>query len=157
MAAVFAYSLWQHDRFNREDAHKNQPNKIDPFDNQHRGYCKGTSKGLFVGLMSTVATLIVIIMYFLMKVRKILLFYFITLKLLIVSLLKDKEDYYSELFWLCNGTQLTILSLAIVFTIAGLMQLPKLSLSLQKPFHLDALLTNVTTYGVIIHSVCGKI
>ena len=71
-------------------------------------------------------------------------------------LLKDEEDYYSELFWLCNGTQLTILSLAIVFTIPGLMQLPKLSLSLQKPLDLDVLLNNVTTYGVIIHSVCGK-
>lgn len=71
--------------------------------------------------------------------------------------LKDEEAYYSELFLLSNGMQPTILSLAIVFTIAGLIQLPKLSLSLQKPLQLDVLLTNVNLYGVIVYAVCGKI
>jgi len=74
VAAVFAYSLWQQssrDRFIFEASahHKDEP-KIDlMFDNQqHHGYCRGTSKGFFLGTMSTVATLIVIVMYFLMKV-----------------------------------------------------------------------------------------
>ena len=66
-------------------------------------------------------------------------------------------DFRSDLFWLCSGTQLTILSLAIVFTIVGFIQLPKLSLSLHKPLHLDVLLANITTYGVFIYAIFGLI
>ena len=64
-------------------------------------------------------------------------------------------DFRSDLFWLCTGTQLTILCLAIIFTIVGFVQLPKLSLSLHKPLHLDVLLANITTYGVFIYAIFG--
>lgn len=50
---------------------------------------------------------------------------------------------------------MTILSLAIVATVVGFVQLPKLSLSLHKPLHLDVLLANITTYGVFIYAIFG--
>ncbi len=65
-------------------------------------------------------------------------------------------DFRPELFWLCTGTQVTILSLAAIFTAAGFVQLPKLSLSMHKPLHLDVLLANITTYGVFIYAIFGK-
>lgn len=53
------------------------------------------------------------------------------------------------------GTQVTLLSLAIVMSAIGFVQLPKLSLSLHKPLHLDVLLANITTYGVFIYGIFG--
>ena len=52
---------------------------------------------------------------------------------------------------------MTILCLAVVATCAGFVQLPKLSLSLHKPLHLDVLLANVTTYGIYVYAVFGLI
>ena len=52
---------------------------------------------------------------------------------------------------------MVVLSLATVFTVAGFVQLPKLSMSLHKPLNLDVLLANVTTYGVYIYAIFGLI
>ena len=70
--------------------------------------------------------------------------------------MKDNYDFRTDLFWLSTGTQVAVLTLAIVFTAVGFFQLPKLSLSLHKPLHLDVLLSNFTTYGVYIYAVFGK-
>ncbi|XP_032795796.2 proton channel OtopLc isoform X1 [Daphnia magna] len=98
--------------------------------------CQGASKGLFLGLLSLVAGIIVLIIFFVMK---------------------DNVDFRPDLFWLCTGTQVTVLALATVFNAIGFIQLPKLSLSLHKPLHLDVLLANITTYGVFIYAIFGLI
>jgi len=98
--------------------------------------CQGASKGLFLGLLSLVAGIIVLIIFFVMK---------------------DNYEFRTDLFWLSTGTQVAILSLCIIFTAVGFFQLPKLSLSLHKPLHLDVLLSNFTTYGVYIYAVFGLI
>nr|CAH0107979.1 unnamed protein product [Daphnia galeata] len=98
--------------------------------------CQGASKGLFLGLLSLVAGIIVLIIFFVMK---------------------DNVEFRPDLFWLCTGTQVTVLALATIFNAIGFIQLPKLSLSLHKPLHLDVLLANITTYGVFIYAIFGLI
>ena len=71
--------------------------------------------------------------------------------------MQDNADFRPDLFWLCTGTQTVLLALAAVATGCGFVQLPKLSLSLHKPLHLDVLLANVTTYGVCLYAIFGLI
>ena len=68
VAAVFAYTLWQSTNvtFQIKTTSSSEPPITSEI--KARGYCHGTSKGLFLGLMSTIATIIVLIMYSYLKV-----------------------------------------------------------------------------------------
>jgi len=151
IAAVVAYIMWQsvgqskdsgifQSRLHKQLSVADHGLSTDTLDHRNKGNwrvdCQGASKGLFLGLLGLVAGIIVLIIFFVMK---------------------ENYDFRMDLFWLSTGTQVSILSLAIVFTSVGFFQLPKLSLSLHKPLHLDVLLSNFTTYGVFIYAVFGMI
>ncbi|KAK8730623.1 hypothetical protein OTU49_007842, partial [Cherax quadricarinatus] len=98
--------------------------------------CRSASKGLFLGLLCLVGGVVILIIFFVMK---------------------DQEDFKTKMFWMCNGTQMIILSLSIISTTIGFLQLPKLSVSTTKPLDLDRLLLSSTIIGVYIFSVFGMI
>ena len=77
--------------------------------------------------------------------------------LIIFFVMKDQEDFKQEMFWICNGTQMTILSLSIISTIIGFLQVPKLSVSSTQPLDLDKLLLSSTIIGVYIYAIFGMI
>ena len=173
IAAVVAYIMWQsvgqskdsgifQSRLHKQLSVADHGLSTDTLDHRNKGNwrvdCQGASKGLFLGLLGLVAGIIVLIIFFVMKVSTTVLFVTFTIFTLISwSFLKENYDFRMDLFWLSTGTQVSILSLAIVFTSVGFFQLPKLSLSLHKPLHLDVLLSNFTTYGVFIYAVFGNI
>ena len=98
--------------------------------------CRSASKGLFLGLLVLVGGIVILIIFFVMK---------------------DQDNFKPKLFWICNGTQMTILSLSIVSTIVGFLQIPKLSVSTTQPLDLDKLLLSSTILGVYIYAIFGMI
>ncbi|XP_068245679.1 uncharacterized protein DDB_G0284459-like [Palaemon carinicauda] len=108
--------------------------------NVRKGYwkvdCRSASKGLFLGLLCLVGGIVVLIIFFVMK---------------------DQEDFKTKMFWISNGTQMIILSLSVICTVIGFLQIPKLSVSTSKPLDLDHLLLSVTIVGVYLFSLFGMI
>ncbi|XP_069191181.1 proton channel OtopLc [Procambarus clarkii] len=98
--------------------------------------CRSASKGLFLGLLCLVGGVVILIIFFVMK---------------------DQEDFKTKMFWMCNGTQMIILSLSIICSIIGFLQIPKLSISTTKPLDLDRLLLSSTIIGVYVFAVFGMI
>ncbi|XP_071527937.1 LOW QUALITY PROTEIN: uncharacterized protein [Panulirus ornatus] len=98
--------------------------------------CRSASKGLFLGLLCLVGGIVILIIFFVMK---------------------EQEDFKIKMFWICSGTQMIILGLAVVTTIIGFLQIPKLSISTSKPLDLDRLLLSSTIIGVYLFAVFGMI
>ncbi|XP_076046283.1 uncharacterized protein LOC143028294 [Oratosquilla oratoria] len=98
--------------------------------------CRSASKGLFLGLLCLVGGIVVLIIFFVMK---------------------DQEDFKVEMFWIRLGTQMIILSLSIITSVIGFLQVPKLSVSTSKPLDLDRLLLSTTILGVYLFAVFGMI
>ncbi|KAK2717898.1 proton channel OtopLc-like isoform X1 [Artemia franciscana] len=98
--------------------------------------CQSSSIGLFIGLLCFVAAIIVSIIFFVMK---------------------DNLEFRNDMFWICTGTQVSILSVCIVMSIIGILQLPKLSPSGDELTLVDRLLQNVTVSGAIIFTIFGTI
>ena len=98
--------------------------------------CRSASKGLFLGLLVLVGGIVILIIFFVMK---------------------DQQDFKTNMFWMCNGTMMVILSLSITATIIGFVQIPKLSISTTQPMDLDRLLLSITVLGVYIFSIFGMI
>ncbi|XP_071445529.1 proton channel OtopLc-like [Hetaerina americana] len=105
--------------------------------------CHGASKGLFLGLLCLVSGIVVIIVFFVVK---------------------DNEQFSPMLaFWLCSGTQISILALCTLLTGVGLVQIRRLSLVTACSRHrgplptLDRILLHASLTGVLIHSVFGMV
>ncbi|XP_042873665.1 proton channel OtopLc-like isoform X1 [Penaeus japonicus] len=98
--------------------------------------CRSASKGLFLGLLCLVGGIVILIMFFVMK---------------------NEDDFQDTMFWISNATQMIILGLAVISTIIGFLQIPKLSVSTSKPLDLDRLLLSTTILGVYLFAVFGMI
>ncbi|KAL1114832.1 hypothetical protein AAG570_007656 [Ranatra chinensis] len=97
--------------------------------------CTGASKGLFLGLLCLVASIVVIIIFLVVK--------------------EDNGFPTQTLFWITTGTLGIILLLSTVMMIPGLIQIRKLSHTGKSPMMLDSLLSAVTLAGVQLYSVFG--
>ncbi|ROT73175.1 hypothetical protein C7M84_008403 [Penaeus vannamei] len=98
--------------------------------------CRSASKGLFLGLLCLVGGIVILIMFFVMK---------------------NEDDFQDTMFWISNATQMIILGLAVISTVIGFLQIPKLSVSTSKPLDLDRLLLSTTIIGVYLFAVFGMI
>ncbi|XP_014244934.1 otopetrin-2-like isoform X2 [Cimex lectularius] len=108
------------------DAHHYRTSQID---------CTGASKGLFLGLLCLVASIVVIIIFLVVK---------------------EDEGFPAEtLFWITSGTLGIILFLSVVVTVPGLVQIRKLAHTGKSPMLLDGLLTAVSLGGVQLYSIFG--
>lgn len=97
--------------------------------------CGGASKGLFLGLLCLVTGIVVIIIFLVVK---------------------EEEDFPAEtVFWLTSGTLMAILTITFWMTVAGLVQIRKLSVVGRCMTHLDTILTTVTVLGVQLYTVFG--
>ncbi|XP_026274408.1 proton channel OtopLc-like isoform X3 [Frankliniella occidentalis] len=97
--------------------------------------CAGASKGLFLGLLCLVAGIVVIIIFLVVK---------------------EDTDFPAEtVFWLTTGALATVLTLSILMTAIGLVQVRKLSHSGREPSALDRLLSSATVAGVQLYTVFG--
>ncbi|QQP39424.1 Uncharacterized protein FKW44_020303 [Caligus rogercresseyi] len=79
--------------------------------------CQSVSKGLFLGLLCLVGGIVILIIFFVMK---------------------DREDFREEMFWIYSGAELFILGLSIMGCIGGF------------PYDLDKILASVTLIGAYI-------
>lgn len=98
--------------------------------------CRSASKGLFLGLLCLVGGIVILIIFFVMQ---------------------DQKDFKERMFWISNGTQMIILSLSIISTIIGFIQIRKLSVSSSKPLNLDRLLLSITIFGAYLFAIFGMI
>ncbi|CAL4134095.1 unnamed protein product [Meganyctiphanes norvegica] len=98
--------------------------------------CRSASKGLFLGLLCIVGGIVILIIFFVMK---------------------DEPNFKERMFWISNGTQMIILSLSIISTIIGFIQIRKLSVSSSKPLNLDRLLLSITIFGAYLFAIFGMI
>lgn len=97
--------------------------------------CSGASKGLFLGLLCLVASIVVIIIFLVVK---------------------EDDGFPTEtLFWITSGTLGTILLLSVLVTVPGLVQIRKLCHTGKSPMMLDTLLSNISLCGVQLYSVFG--
>lgn len=71
--------------------------------------------------------------------------------------MKDQEGFMEKMFWMCNGSQIVILTLSVSSCLIGFWQIPKLSVSSTKPLELDRLLLSSTIIGVYIYAIFGMI
>ena len=71
--------------------------------------------------------------------------------------MKEQFDFKTNLFWMCNGSMIIILSLSIIATIIGFIQIPKLSITTIQTMDLDRLLLSITVVGVYIFAIFGMI
>lgn len=95
--------------------------------------CDGSSKGLFLGILCMVTGIVVIMIF--MVVRE------------------DDNFPPTTLAWLTCGTLITILTLSVLMTASGLVQVRQMSIVSRGPSTLDNLLTNVSLFGVLLYSI----
>ena len=95
--------------------------------------CDGSSKGLFLGILSMVAGIVVILIFLVVR--------------------EDENFPLSTLSWLTCGTLIGILSLSGLMTGSGLLQIRQMSVVTRAPAQLDSLLSNVALFGVQLYSV----
>lgn len=115
-------------------ANQNNPTVITSYGRRHID-CTGASKGLFLGLLCLVVSIVVIIIFLVVK--------------------EDDAFPIETLFWITTGTQGSILVLSLLITLPGLIRIKKLSYSGKHPTTLDSLLATVTLAGVQLYSVFG--
>jgi hypothetical protein len=97
--------------------------------------CSGASKGLFLGILSLVAGIVVIIIFLVVK--------------------EDEEFPADTIFWLTTGALAAMLGLSCIMIIVGLVQIRRLSTTGQEPTPLDTLLSTVSAAGVQLYAVFG--
>lgn len=95
--------------------------------------CNGSSKGLFLGILCTVAGIVVILIFLVVR--------------------EDENFPAVTLTWLTCGTLISILSLSTLMTTSGLIQIRQMSIVTRAPATLDSLLSNVALFGVQLYSV----
>lgn len=97
--------------------------------------CAGASKGLFLGILCLVAGVVVIIIFLVVK---------------------ENENFPSEtIFWLTTGMLLTILSITVVMSVVGLVQIRKVSVIGSKMSPLDKILSVASILGVQLYAILG--
>lgn len=97
--------------------------------------CNRASKGLFLGLLCLVTGVVVIIIFLVVK---------------------EDDDFPTDtIFWLTNGTLLTILSITIFMSVIGLAQIRKLSVIGRKMTKLDGILSVISMLGVQLYGTFG--
>lgn len=97
--------------------------------------CSGASKGLFLGLLSLVAGIVVIIIFLVVK---------------------EDEGFPAEtIFWLTTGTLMAILTVTTLINTVGLVQVRKLSVVGRNLTALDKILTSVSMFGVQLYATFG--
>ncbi|XP_023246757.1 uncharacterized protein LOC106642326 [Copidosoma floridanum] len=95
--------------------------------------CSGSSKGLFLGILCTVAGIVAILIFLVVR--------------------EDENFPVVTLTWLTCGTLGTILALSGLMTASGLVQIRQMSVVTRAPAALDTLLSNVALFGVQLYSV----
>lgn len=95
--------------------------------------CHGSNKGLFLGILCMVAGIVVIMIFLVVR--------------------EDENFSPTTLAWLTCGTLVGILSLSILMTLTGLIQVRQMSIVTRAPALLDSLLSNVALFGVQLYSV----
>ncbi|XP_063853521.1 proton channel OtopLc-like, partial [Scylla paramamosain] len=146
IAAAVTYVMWCNvgkERLKKLTQNKPEMEDSTTLDKRgvRKGYwkvdCRSASKGLFLGLLCLVGGTVILIIFFVMK---------------------DQEAFRQRLFWLTTSTHTLLLSLSILVTVIGFLQVPKLSLSTSsRPLDLDKLLLSATIMGVYIFAIFGMI
>ncbi|CAL7945127.1 unnamed protein product [Xylocopa violacea] len=95
--------------------------------------CDGSSKGLFLGILCMVAGIVVILIFLVVR--------------------EDEHFPPTTLSWLTCGTLTSILTLSILMTGSGLVQVRQMSVVTRGPATLDTLLSNVSLFGVQLYSI----
>jgi len=135
IAAAVTYIMWRsvgQDKLDQIEGKKMESERNTKKRNYWRVDCQSASKGLFLGLLCLVGGIIILIIFFVMK---------------------DNSEFKGQMFWIYSGAEIVILSLAVFSSIAGFVQIQKLSHSFTVPYDLDTLLSTVTITGSYIFAV----
>jgi len=136
IAAAVTYVMWR--SVGQDKMHKLEGKKLDEEESDHkkRKYwrvdCQSASKGLFLGLLCLVGGIIILIIFFVMK---------------------DNPEFKGQMFWIYSGAEILILSLCAIASLAGFVQIQKLSHSFTSPYDLDDLLSTMTLTGSYIFAI----
>lgn len=114
-------------------SHKHKFHTIKDLTSHTRVSCDGASKGLFLGILSMTAGIVVILIFLVVR--------------------EDENFPPATLSWLTCGTLIAILSLSGVMTASGLVQIRQMSVVSRATASLDNILSNVGLFGVQLYSV----
>lgn len=114
-------------------SHKQKFHSVKDLTGHTRVGCDGASKGLFLGILSMTAGIVVILIFLVVR--------------------EDENFPPATLSWLTSGTLIGILSLSGVMTASGLVQVRQMSIVSRAPASLDNILSNIAIFGVQLYSI----
>ncbi|XP_034952217.1 proton channel OtopLc-like [Chelonus insularis] len=133
IAAAVTFVMGQNVGRNRF-SHKQKFHSVKDFAAGHpKVGCDGASKGLFLGILSMTAGIVVILIFLVVR--------------------EDENFPPATLSWLTCGTLIGILALSTIMTISGLIQVKQMSVVSRSLSSLDNILSNVALFGVQLHSI----
>ncbi|XP_008545702.1 proton channel OtopLc isoform X1 [Microplitis demolitor] len=132
IAAAVTFVMGQNVGKNRF-SHKQKFHSVKDLTGNTRVGCEGASKGLFLGILSMTAGIVVILIFLVVR--------------------EDENFPPATLSWLTSGTLIGILSLSGVMTASGLVQVRQMSIVSRAPASLDNILSNVAIFGVQLYSI----
>ncbi|KAH0558049.1 hypothetical protein KQX54_014072 [Cotesia glomerata] len=132
IAAAVTFVMGQNVGRNRF-SHKQKFHSVKDLTSHTRVGCDGASKGLFLGILSMTAGIVVILIFLVVR--------------------EDENFPPATLSWLTSGTLIGILSLSGVMTASGLVQVRQMSIVSRAPASLDNILSNIAIFGVQLYSI----
>ncbi|KAF7988254.1 hypothetical protein HCN44_007786 [Aphidius gifuensis] len=132
IAAAVTFVMGQNVGRNRF-SHKHKFHSIKDLTSHTRIGCDSSSKGLFLGILSMTAGIVVILIFLVVR--------------------ENEKFPPTTLSWLTNGTLIAILGLSSLMTISGLVQVRQMSIVSRAPPSLDTILSNITIFGVQLYCI----
>ncbi|KAK0077662.1 hypothetical protein PV325_003609 [Microctonus aethiopoides] len=114
-------------------SHKQKFHSMKDLTGHTRVGCDGASKGLFLGILSMTAGIVVILIFLVVR--------------------EDENFPPATLSWLTCGTLIGILALSALMTASGLIQIRQMSIVSRAPASLDNILSNIALFGVQLYSI----